>query len=800
MPDQTLTGPTSVVPEFTPPSSRIRERTTVSLPKFWRGQRLLSAMWRGSDRQHQIAVNDPEKGFRNIPVTGTEDAIRLARSLGDAARTDIYFACAEYVTSETRTADHAAGTYAFWIDIDCGPQKAEAGKGYATVDLAVQAIGDFCQTTGLPTPTHEIGSGGGIHCYWVLTEFLPKEQWQNASRKLKALTKTCGLLADPSRTADIASVLRIPGTSNHKYDPPLPVVSRRSTTDFCATSAMLEAIDAAYEKLCLRNHKEQIANSLPEPQPLIPLNFERLSSALKVVNPDCDESTWKLHVLAPMARQARANPALADSLRELARQWSSGALRGEPSLAWTTPGQSNGRTGEAIFEEVWHRFLTESYDGVQTTLGTIFYMAKEAGWVDDVEAFEHSQSIKAPKAPQPLDPRGFPHCKIDRSGEPHLRATIENLGYLVEKYDIPVRFNVIKKKLHISIPNLQGTPENYHNTAIAHIFSLATLNGIGTTQISNYIEAIGDQHPINPAADWINSRAWDGQDRLPDVYSTLVAREDFPEPLKYELLYRWLLSVVAAAMMPGFHCRGVLTLQGAQGIGKTSWFRRLINDQILREDLVLLGHHLDVANKDSLTTAICHWIVELGELDSSFRRDVARLKGFITASHDKIRRPYGRTDSEYPRRTVFCASVNEETFLVDSTGNTRFWTLPVVQIDYNHDIDMQQVFAQLAVDLKQDEKWWLSPEMDSLLTEQNNHHTASSIVEEKVLAALDRDRTDAEWVYKSASEMLEEAGILHPQNPQCRECGSVLRRLFGNPKKINGIMKWRVPIANRPSF
>jgi putative DNA primase/helicase len=284
---------------------------------------------------------------------------------------------------------------------------------------------------------------------------------------------------------------------------------------------------------------------------------------------------------------------------------------------------------------------------------------------------------------------------------------------------------------------------------------------------------------------------------LPDVYATLTTRDDFPEALKHELIHRWLLSLVAAAMMLGFHCRGVLTLQGAQGIGKTSWFRRLVNDPILREDLLLLGHHLDVANKDSLTTAICHWIVELGELDSSFKRDVARLKGFITATQDKVRRPYGRTDSEYPRRTVFCASVNEDTFLVDPTGNTRFWTLPVVAIDYNHDIDMQQVFAQLAVELEAGANWWLSPEMERLLTEQNSHHTASSIVEEKVLAALDMELPDSDWGYKSASEMLEVAGIHHPQNAQARECGAVLRRLFGQPKKIQGTMKWRVPVRPR---
>jgi putative DNA primase/helicase len=81
---------------------------------------------------------------------------------------------------------------------------------------------------------------------------------------------------------------------------------------------------------------------------------------------------------------------------------------------------------------------------------------------------------------------------------------------------------------------------------------------------------------------------------------------------------------------------------------------------------------------------------------------------------------------------VFCASVNEETFLVDPTGNSRFWTLPVVEINYRHDINMQQVFAQLAVDLDQGAQWWLTPEEDAELEVQNDVHRAVSSLEESL--------------------------------------------------------------------
>jgi putative DNA primase/helicase len=139
----------------------------------------------------------------------------------------------------------------------------------------------------------------------------------------------------------------------------------------------------------------------------------------------------------------------------------------------------------------------------------------------------------------------------------------------------------------------------------------------------------------------------------------------------------------------------VLTLQGAQGLGKSSWVGSLVSDLDVRDMIVKLDHHLDPHDKDSVLSAIAHLIVEIGELDSSFRKDIARLKGFITRDFDKVRRPYARAASEYPRRTVFAATVNDGNFLIDDTGNSRFWTLPLVAINYEHGIDMQQVFAQL---------------------------------------------------------------------------------------------------------
>lgn len=395
-----------------------------------------------------------------------------------------------------------------------------------------------------------------------------------------------------------------------------------------------------------------------------------------------------------------------------------------------------------------------------------------------------------------LDVKSFPDAPQGRYQE--LPATIPNVQHLLKSYGIVVRYNSIKKKLQITLPVNSGSADNADNTAMTQLISLANLNNIPIGQIPSFVELLGDRNFYNPVADWIKSKAWDGVDRLPEIYGTLVVREGFPEDLKNTLLRKWLLSAVAAALKPsGFRGRGVLTFQGPQGIGKTSWVASLVPDPILRDMVIKLDHHLDPNSKDSILGAISHWIVEIGELDSSFKKDVARLKGVLTSDSDKVRRPYARTESEYPRRTVFFATVNDNNFLVDSTGNTRWWTIPLVSIKYQHGIDMQQIYAQLSNQYEEGEQWWLNNQEESLLEFHNRDHRSVSVIREMLVEFLDLDReVNSSDEYMQASQVLKEIGIEYPSNAQNKECGGILRELIGDPKKVKGLMKWRVPLRS----
>jgi hypothetical protein len=165
---------------------------------------VLDRLWPSRELSHQLGVMHRDaKTFSNVPVSSIEQACEKAQwHLKKGA--DVYFGCAEFSTNGTRKADNAVSASAFWLDIDCGQDKAAAGKGYLDVAEAQVAVSNFCGEAELPEPTHLVNSGGGLHAYWALSSAVDAQEWIALARQFKDLTQRLCLMADPSRTADIA--------------------------------------------------------------------------------------------------------------------------------------------------------------------------------------------------------------------------------------------------------------------------------------------------------------------------------------------------------------------------------------------------------------------------------------------------------------------------------------------------------------------------------------------------------------------------------------------------------------------
>jgi len=149
--------------------------------------------------------------------TDLDTAVHAAHNL-NAEGFDAYFALGTFEEAGSRKAPNVKQLKSFFLDIDCGPN-----KDYATQAEALGALRMFCKELKLPRPTL-INSGRGIHVYWPLTTPVARETWVHVAEQFKRLCKSKGLRIDPAVPADAARVLRVPNTSNHKSNPPAPVV------------------------------------------------------------------------------------------------------------------------------------------------------------------------------------------------------------------------------------------------------------------------------------------------------------------------------------------------------------------------------------------------------------------------------------------------------------------------------------------------------------------------------------------------------------------------------------------------
>jgi putative DNA primase/helicase len=385
----------------------------------------------------------------------------------------------------------------------------------------------------------------------------------------------------------------------------------------------------------------------------------------------------------------------------------------------------------------------------------------------------------------------FPHLNEDG----HPLCTIENLEVLLGRMGVVVRYNMISKATEILIPDSSFSRDNKDNASIADILSACEKARMSTKYVPQFLLRIADTNAYNPVAVWVESVPWDGVSRLGQFFRTVDCGGQMDQGLKELLMQKWLVQAIGAAFsLDGIAAQGILTFTGAQNIGKTTWFNRLAPSAL---DVIHTGHTLDVRSKDSQLIALRYWIVELGEVDATFRKsDVSALKSFATQAVDSIRRPYAMTESTYGRRTVFGASVNDGLFLSDPTGNRRFWTIPAVGFVVDAGLDMQQLWAEVLVLYRGGARWYLSMAEAGLLEEHNSDFTVTDPIDERIAAGFAWDGLEACCEWATSTDVLMRVGIKDPSKQQTIAASRVLRKLNnGQRKKSNGRVLFAIPGA-----
>ena len=273
----------------------------------------------------------------------------------------------------------------------------------------------------------------------------------------------------------------------------------------------------------------------------------------------------------------------------------------------------------------------------------------------------------------------------------------ENYEVLLKYLDVKIRYNeMTKEEEFFTVKQVKDFHADTRDNAV-----MAWIANEGehldfklpTEKHKGFITMVGNANAYHPIRDWIESKPWDGVSRAEEFLETVSLNT--PNVMKDRIMLTWAVSAIAALYEKnGIKSQGFISFTGNQGIGKTSWVLSLVPDEL--KGAIGEGLILNPDKPDSVAQVVSHWIAELGEVGSTFRKaDIDSLKSFITKDTDVFRPPYAARANKYVRRTIFFATVNDTEFLQDMTGNRRYWTLDVAKLNFKHNMDVQQFWAEI---------------------------------------------------------------------------------------------------------
>ena len=372
------------------------------------------------------------------------------------------------------------------------------------------------------------------------------------------------------------------------------------------------------------------------------------------------------------------------------------------------------------------------------------------------------------------------------------KLTIANFRAFLKREGITIRLDELAR-----IPKFSGNFKGHNKDYITEIASTlfrdtlqTELKGATLQTIESLILVEACDHPFNPVLDILNKAEYDGKDRITEIFKHLGIFDN--DDLSMRVLRLWLYQCYC-----GLHNRKddpfcldiCLVLKGAQGAGKTRFLEKLaINTCFFGE-----GVALDPTDKDSVIHSTSTWICELGEVSSTLSKDMNRLKAFTTLSTDRYRPPYGRVEVNYPRRTSFCGSTNDEKFLTDITGSRRFVVIPLspnlrIDMAWLKQFDAVQLWKQVQSEVeeilkqnpekKYEDVFRIPPSELSLLAARNAEYTTYLPGEEEVRDILSDLNNSGATRRMTVTEFIEDNRSL--ARYRATQISKVLRKLGYN--------------------
>lgn len=291
---------------------------------------------------------------------------------------------------------------------------------------------------------------------------------------------------------------------------------------------------------------------------------------------------------------------------------------------------------------------------------------------------------------------------------------------------------------------------------------------------------------FNPFEDYFyNLPTYDEKtDYITELANTITTTK---QDLWQQCFKKWMVAMVGCVLDDKIINHTVIVFSGKQGLGKTTWVEKLMPRQ-LKE--YLFSGTINPNNKDTLVQLSECMLINLDELENLNRSEIGSLKEIITKTQIRMRKAYGHNNETMPRRASFAGSVNTAQFLNDSTGSRRFLCFELEGIKYQHDVDIDLVFAQALFLFKSGFRHWFDQEEIKNISENNEQYQLRSPEEELLLTwftACEKEQANAFLNASQIASKLAERAKINVNDGTINKLGKALKKHNFIRLKKNGI-------------
>lgn len=267
-----------------------------------------------------------------------------------------------------------------------------------------------------------------------------------------------------------------------------------------------------------------------------------------------------------------------------------------------------------------------------------------------------------------------------RAGRPD-SANQHNVRLALHKLGVSLRHNLFSNEENYEREGKVDILQDHHVKALRAEAEAVHDFRPSKDDLFDMCEVIAREHAYHPVRDYLDSLPRDqpvtglAERWLIDC----AGAEDTPFVRAVSRIV--LVAAVRRVRQPGCKFDEMLVLETrTQGKNKSkalkeglcpdaSWFTDDFNFRLVND------------TQKMLECTMGHWIIEAGELKGLSEGQYNAVKGYLSRGRDIARMAYGRKRNVVLREFIVIGTTNEEQYLMDPSGNRRFWPVAIIEFD-----------------------------------------------------------------------------------------------------------------------